>query len=55
TTEIGPDAGEAFVHGELWAARSQQSIAPGTAVRVREIRGLVLHVEVVPDHRGIIP
>ena len=55
TTEIGPAAGEAFVHGELWAARSPQPIAPGTAVRVREIRGLVLHVEVASDHRGIIP
>ena len=55
TTGIGPDAGEAFVHGELWAARSPQPIAPGTTIRVREVRGLVLHVEVAPDHRGIIP
>ncbi len=55
TTGIGPDAGEAFVHGELWAARSPQPIAPGTTIRVREVRGLVLHVEVAPDRRGIIP
>lgn len=55
TAEIGPDAGEAFVHGELWAARSAQPIAAGTAVRVREVRGLVLHVEAAPGRRGIIP
>ncbi len=55
TSDIGPDAGEAFVHGELWAARSPQPIAPGTSVRVREVRGLVLLVEAAPDRRGIIP
>jgi len=55
TTEIGPEAGEAFVHGELWAARSPVPISRGTVVRVREVQGLVLQVEVAPDHRGIIP
>ncbi len=54
-SDIGPDTGEAFVHGELWAARSPQPIARGMAIRVREVRGLVLHVEVAPDQRGIIP
>jgi membrane-bound serine protease (ClpP class) len=55
TGDIGPDAGEAFVHGELWAARSAQPIARGAAVRVREVQGLVLQVEAAPDHRGVIP
>jgi membrane-bound serine protease (ClpP class) len=55
TAEIGPDAGEVFVHGERWAARSEVPIAPGSTVRVREVRGLVLHVEPVPGVRGIIP
>jgi membrane-bound serine protease (ClpP class) len=55
TSDIGPDAGEAFVHGELWAARSEAPVPRGTAVRVREVRGLILHVEAAPDRRGIIP
>ena len=53
-SEIGPDAGEAFVHGELWAARSPVPISRGTVVRVREVQGLVLQVEAAPDHHGII-
>ena len=55
TSQIGPDSGEAFVHGEIWAARSTEPIAPGTSLRVREVRGLVLLVEAAPDRRGIIP
>lgn len=54
-SDIGPDAGEAFVRGELWAARAQQPIAAGTSVRVRAVQGLVLQVEAAPDRRGIIP
>ncbi len=55
TADVGPQAGEVFVHGELWAARSTQPIARGTTVRVREIEGLVLHVEPVPGRVGILP
>jgi membrane-bound serine protease (ClpP class) len=55
TAGIGPDAGEVFVHGELWAARSDVPIAKGSTVRVLAVRGLVLHVEPVPGVRGIIP
>ncbi|MEY2669438.1 MAG: hypothetical protein RJA59_2076 [Pseudomonadota bacterium] len=55
TSDVGPEAGEAFVHGELWAARSAQPIARGTAVRVRAIEGLVLHVEPVPGRQGVLP
>jgi membrane-bound serine protease (ClpP class) len=55
TSDIGPATGEAFVHGELWAARSEAPVARGTAVRVREVRGLILHVEAAPGRRGILP
>jgi membrane-bound serine protease (ClpP class) len=55
TSEVGPDDGEVFVHGELWAARASQPIAPGAAVRVREVHGLVLHVEAAPGRRGVLP
>ena len=55
TGDVGPDAGEVFVHGELWAARAPQPIARGEAVRVREVRGLVLHVEAAPSRHGVLP
>jgi membrane-bound serine protease (ClpP class) len=55
TGDVGPDAGEVFVHGELWAARAPQPIDRGAAVRVREVRGLVLHVEAAPDRQGVLP
>jgi membrane-bound serine protease (ClpP class) len=55
TSEVGPDEGEVFVHGERWAARASQPIAPGAAVRVREVHGLVLHVEAAPGRRGVLP
>ena len=54
-SDIGPEAGEAFVHGELWAARSAQPIPRGTAVRVRKIQGLVLHVEAAAGRHGVLP
>jgi membrane-bound serine protease (ClpP class) len=55
TSDIGPDRGEAFVHGELWAARSSLPIERGAAVQVREVRGLVLHVEAAPGSLGVLP
>jgi membrane-bound serine protease (ClpP class) len=55
TGDVGPAAGEVFVHGELWAARASQPIARGASVRVREVRGLVLHVEAAPDRHGVLP
>jgi membrane-bound serine protease (ClpP class) len=55
TAEVGPDSGEVFVHGELWAARADQPIPPGEYVRVREVRGLVLHVDPQPRLRGVLP
>jgi membrane-bound serine protease (ClpP class) len=55
TSEVGPDAGEVFVHGELWAARSPEIVPRGEYVRVREVHGLVLHVEPRPRLRGVLP
>jgi membrane-bound serine protease (ClpP class) len=55
TSEVGPEAGVVFVHGELWSARASQPIAPGAAVRVREVSGLVLHVEAIQGRHGVLP
>jgi membrane-bound serine protease (ClpP class) len=46
-TEIGPEGGQAFVHGEVWSARSDHPIAPQKPVRVRRIDGLILRVDEV--------
>jgi membrane-bound serine protease (ClpP class) len=37
-------AGRVLVRGELWRAVSDESLAPGTAVRVRAVRGLEIRV-----------
>jgi len=55
TSEVGPDAGEVFVHGELWAARAAEPISRGEYVRVLEVRGLVLQVDAQPGQRGVLP
>jgi membrane-bound serine protease (ClpP class) len=47
-TDLEP-FGKVLVHGELWEARARQPIARGTRVRVREIEGLTLVVEPVPE------
>jgi membrane-bound serine protease (ClpP class) len=44
-SDLGPDGGEVFVHGEYWRARSAGPIARGTRVRVRSVVGLVVVVE----------
>jgi membrane-bound serine protease (ClpP class) len=45
-SEVGPDAGEVFVHGEYWQARSATAPIPrGARVRVTAIEGLTVHVE----------
>ena len=49
-TDLDP-TGKVFVHGELWDARAPQPIARGARVRVREIEGLTLVVEPVPESR----
>ena len=49
-TDLEP-SGKVFVHGELWDARARQSIAKGARVRVREVEGLTLLVEPLPEPR----
>jgi membrane-bound serine protease (ClpP class) len=49
-TDLEP-LGKVLVHGELWDARARQPIAKGTRVRVREVEGLTLVVEPVPESR----
>jgi len=49
-TDLEP-FGKVLVHGELWDARAGQQIAKGTRVRVREVEGLTLVVEPVPERR----
>jgi membrane-bound serine protease (ClpP class) len=44
-TTIGPD-GKVFVHGELWNATAKSEIAEGARVRVRNVEGLRVTVEV---------
>jgi membrane-bound serine protease (ClpP class) len=49
-TRLAPE-GTAFVHGELWTARSATPIEAGERVRVTGLDGLVLVVEPA-DRRG---
>jgi membrane-bound serine protease (ClpP class) len=46
---VGPEAGEIFVHGELWRARSPRPIDVGRRVVVRRVEGLTAHVEELSD------
>ncbi len=43
--QITPQDGLVFVHGELWRARSDSPVLPGTKVRVVSVKGLVLKVK----------
>lgn len=52
-TEIAPE-GTVFVRGELWKARSDMRIAPGEPIRVINVDGLTLEVE-VDKNRAVIP
>jgi membrane-bound serine protease (ClpP class) len=45
-------AGRVLVHGELWRAVSDRPLAPGTAVRVRAVRGLQIDVANVDSLSG---
>jgi membrane-bound serine protease (ClpP class) len=44
-SEVGPDGGDVLLHGEYWHARSKDTIAQGTRVRVVAVEGLVVTVE----------
>jgi len=53
-TEVGPEGGEVFVHGEYWRARAPGPVAAGSRVRVVAVQGLILSVE--PDaERAALP
>ena len=45
--------GKVFVHGELWNARSEQTIAEGKKVRVINVMNLMLEVESADEPAGI--
>ena len=45
--------GKVFVHGELWNARSEQSIEEGKKVRVINVMNLMLEVESADEPAGI--
>ena len=47
-TDLDPD-GKIMVRGEIWQARARQKILRGSRVRVRQIEGLTLVVESVPE------
>jgi membrane-bound serine protease (ClpP class) len=43
--DVGPGAGQVFIHGEYWRARSRAPIPKGSRVRVVSVEGLVVTVE----------
>jgi membrane-bound serine protease (ClpP class) len=43
-SEVGPQGGEVFVHGEYWRARAAQPLPRGARVRVTAVDGLLLTV-----------
>jgi membrane-bound serine protease (ClpP class) len=43
-TELGTQAGQIFVHGEYWAAESNDRIEKGTSVVVEKVDGMRLLV-----------
>ncbi|HEU4384649.1 MAG TPA: nodulation protein NfeD [Anaeromyxobacteraceae bacterium] len=47
-TEVGPEGGEVFVHGEYWRARSAARVPKGARVRVAAVDGLTVTVEAEP-------
>lgn len=50
---LGPDrAGRVFVHGELWAARSDSAVEPGATVEIVRVHDMELWVQPHPRERG---
>jgi membrane-bound serine protease (ClpP class) len=47
-SDLGPNAGDAFVHGEYWQARSAAPIPKGARVRVVGVEGLTVTVVAAP-------
>jgi membrane-bound serine protease (ClpP class) len=48
-TDVGPEGGEAFVHGEYWKARSAGPIPKGARLRVTAVEGLTVIVVAVGE------
>jgi membrane-bound serine protease (ClpP class) len=48
-TDVGPEGGEAFVHGEYWKARSAGPIPKGARLRVTAVDGLTVIVVAVGE------
>jgi membrane-bound serine protease (ClpP class) len=47
-SEVGPEGGEIFVHGEYWRARAATRLPKGARVRVAAVDGLTVTVEPKP-------
>jgi membrane-bound serine protease (ClpP class) len=50
-TDITPE-GKVFVHGEIWNARSADSIKKGDRVKITKVEGMMLTVETMRDNLG---
>ncbi|HET6436756.1 MAG TPA: nodulation protein NfeD [Anaeromyxobacter sp.] len=50
-SQVGPEGGEVFLHGEYWRARSAVVLPRGARVRVVAVEGLVVTVEADPAMR----
>jgi membrane-bound serine protease (ClpP class) len=54
-SDVGPEGGEVFVHGEYWRARSGRPIPRGARVRVAAVEGLWVRVEAAPEDASTPP
>ncbi len=51
-SDVGPEGGQVFIHGEYWRARAGERIPRGARVRVAAVDGLVLTVVAERDATG---
>ncbi len=49
--QVDPQDGLVFVHGELWRARSDSPIPPGTKVQIASVKGLILDVKPIDKEK----
>lgn len=54
-TDIGPDHGKIFVHGEYWNAVSDSAISKGDKVVIKSVDNLLCRVEALPGKAGSSP
>ena len=52
STDIGPDGGSVFVHGEIWSAVSNDMIPKDSPVVVESTNGLKISVKIKADNGG---